>query len=276
MRGRRYSADVRRPSGDRVSHIDRSSPVPYYYQLRQILEAQVSGGALQVDDRLPSESALCDEFEVSRTVVRQALADLENEGLIRRVKGKGSFIAAPKTSESLVQSLTSLHEDVQARGQRLRSRILRLEAEPVSAHVATLLDLAPSDRIILLERLRLVNGLPWVVTTNHLPYDLCSRILDLDMRDRSLYETLEDDLGIPLDHGWRSVDAALAGNTIGRHLGIGADAPVLRLTGVTFDTTGRPVEYFVSAHRGDSSRFQVDVNRSRSVDPDTGIVAVTS
>lgn len=260
-----------------MTRIDRSSPVPYYYQLRQILEELVTSGQMKVDDRLPSESELCETFEISRTVVRQALADLDNEGMIRRVKGKGSFVAAPKTSESLVQSLTSLHEDVRARGQRLESRVLRLEAEPVSPHVAPLLDLGPSDRIILLERLRLVNGLPWVVTTNHLPYDLCSRILEMDMRDRSLYDTLEVDLGVPLDHGWRSVDAALAGNTIGRHLGIGPDAPVLRLTGVTFQASGQPVEYFVSAHRGDSSRFQVDVHRSRSAEPDVqGLVAVTS
>ena len=241
--------------------IDRSSAIPFYYQLRQILEGDLRRGRLAIGDRLPSESALCETYGISRTVVRQALSDLESAGLITRIKGKGSFVAARKTPERLVQALTSLHEDVRARGQRLETSILRLEQEPASPYVAEALGIVESDPIVLLERLRLVDGEPWVLTTAYLLFELCSPILQLDMSNRSLYETLEREFGLKLHRGRRAVEAAHAGKEIARYLGIDEGAPVLRLTGVTFLADGRPVEYFVATHRGDRSRFEVDLFR---------------
>jgi GntR family transcriptional regulator len=241
--------------------IDRSSPVPYYYQLREILEAEIAGGRIEAGDRLPSEAELCARFGVSRTVVRQTLSDLENEGLIVRFKGRGSFVAGPKTSEHLVQSLTSLHEDVRARGQQLETKVLRLETEPVSPYVADILKLAPGAEIVLLERLRIVDGVPWQLTTAYLPYSLCAPVLDLDMSQRSLYEVLEQKLGLELHRGLRSVEAGLADKIVADHLAIRANDPVLILRGSTYLADGRPIEHFVGIHRGDSSRFDVELYR---------------
>jgi GntR family transcriptional regulator len=241
--------------------IDKNSPVPYYYQLRLILEGEIGSGELASGDRLLSEAALCERYEVSRTVVRQALSDLESEGMIVRIKGKGSFVARAKTPEYLVQSLTSLYEDVRARGQRLETRVLRLEREPVSPLVAEILELGGSDEIVLLERLRIVDGEPWEVTTAYLPLDLAAPLLELDMTSRSLYETLERGLGHALHRGRRSVEAGRAAESVARHLGIEAGAPVLVLKGVTYLESGRPIEHFVGIHRGDRSRFEVELFR---------------
>jgi GntR family transcriptional regulator len=256
--------------------IDRSSPVPYYYQLRQILEAEIASGRVSAGDRLPSEAELCNRYGVSRTVVRQTLSDLENESLIVRFKGRGSFVAGPKTSEHLVQSLTSLHEDVQARGQQLETKVLRLETEPVSPYVADILKLAPGAEIVLLERLRIVDGEPWQLTTAYLPYALGAPILELDMSQRSLYEVLEHELGLELHNGRRSVEAGLAGKIVAEHLAIRENDPVLVLSGATYLTDGRPIEHFVGIHRGDRSRFDVELYRPLGTTADTGIAAVVA
>ena len=81
--------------------IDRDSPIPYYYQLSEILREQINSGRLVAGDQLASEPALCEHYGVSRTVVRQALGDLESEGAIQRMKGRGTFVAAPKMVEHL-------------------------------------------------------------------------------------------------------------------------------------------------------------------------------
>jgi GntR family transcriptional regulator len=250
-----------RHDGQLLGAIDKSSPVPYYYQLRQLLERAVTSGALAVGDQVPTEAALCERYDVSRTVVRQALSDLERHGLLTRIKGKGTFVAEPKLTELVAQSLTSLHEDLAARGQRLENRVLRLEVEPVSAHVAQMLRLPDTERIVLLERLRLLNGQPLVVTTAHMPYSLCAPILELDMAERSLFETYERELGFKLHRGTRAIEARAAGSEIARHLGIPEGAPVLTFTGVTYLADGRPIEYFVGIHRGDRSRFEVELFR---------------
>jgi GntR family transcriptional regulator len=251
-----------RDDGQLSGTIDKTSPVPFYYQLRLLLERAVTSGALGVGEQVPTEAALCERYDVSRTVVRQALSDLERHGLLTRIKGKGTFVAEPKLSELVAQSLTSLHEDLAARGQRLATKVLRLEVEPVSPHVAQMLRLPESERIVLLERLRLLNGQPLVMTTAHMPYSLCAPILELDMTDRSLFETYEQELGLKLHRGTRAVEARAAGSEIAKHLGIQEGAPVLTFTGVTHLEDGRPIEYFVGIHRGDRSRFEVELFRS--------------
>src|SRR5437870_10237632 len=85
--------------------IDKASPVPYYYQLLQLLERAIASGAFAPGEKIPTEAALCTRYEVSRTVVRQALSDLDRSGLVTRHKGKGTFVAAPKVSEFVAQSL---------------------------------------------------------------------------------------------------------------------------------------------------------------------------
>ena len=250
-----------RSDGEIGGVIDKTSPVPFYYQLRQLMEQAISSGVLGVDDKIPTEAALCERYDVSRTVVRQALSDLEHTGLVVRQKGRGTFVAAPKLSEFVAQTLTSLHEDLSARGERLETTVLRLEVEPVSPHVARMLDLPDSEQIVLLERLRYLRGEPLVVTTAYMPYALCAPILDLNMSDRSLFETYERELGFQLHRGTRAIEARAASAEVAEHLGVSEGAPVLAFSGVTYLEDGRAIEYFVGVHRGDRSRFETELFR---------------
>ncbi len=241
--------------------IDKASPVPFYYQLRQLLERAVADGVLAAGEQIPTEASLCERYDVSRTVVRQALSDLERTGLVTRLKGKGTFVAEPKVSEFVAQSLTSLHEDLSARGERLTTKVLRLEVEPVSPHVAPMLELQEPEPIVLLERLRFLRGEPLVVTTAYMPHSICAPILELDMSDRSLFETYEQELGLTLHRGTRAIEARTATGELAQHLGLNEGAPVLAFTGVTYLDDGRPIEYFVGLHRGDRSRFETELFR---------------
>lgn len=243
--------------------IDKSSAVPYYDQLRAILESQILEGRVVEGDQLPSEAQLCDDYDVSRTVVRQALGALASHGLIRREKGRGSFVAPPKVDEHLAQSLTGLAEDVVARGSRLTNRILAFEAQRPTPAVARILQLAPGDKVVHLERLRMVDDEPWVLTSTYLPYALCADLLSLDMESRSLYATLEQELGLVLAGGRRTIEAAVANRRQAELLGVRVGAPMLVLGSVAWLDTQRPIESFVAWHRGDRSRFDVSLSRER-------------
>jgi GntR family transcriptional regulator len=255
---------LRVAGGEIAGAIDKASPVPYYYQLRQLLEGAITDGSLGAGRQIPTEAALCERFDVSRTVVRQALSDLEREGLVTRIKGKGTFVARPKVTEHVIQTLTSFHEDRVAHGARVETKVVRLEVEPVSPHVAQQLELPESERIVLLERLRSVDGEPLVLTTAHMPHDLCAALLEIDLTSRSLFDVFEHELGLTLHRGTRAIEASLATGNVAEQLGIPQSAPVLVLTGVTYLDNGRPIEYFAGIHRGDRSRFEVELFRSRS------------
>ena len=242
--------------------IDRGSVLPLYYQLKQVLLAQIQERGLVTGDRIPGDHELSATYHVSRTVVRQALTELEQEGVIERVKGRGTFVAGGKTGEGLVQApLTGLYEDVAARGGHLTSLVRRQEVVPADDQVAAALELQPEDPVVVIERLRFVDGEPWVLTVTHLPQDLAPGLVHEDLSDQSLYALLENKYQVLLAFGRRSVEATLAGASLARDLGIRRGAPVLALRNVAFQRDGRPVETFVAYHRGDRSRFEVELAR---------------
>jgi GntR family transcriptional regulator len=253
--------------------IDRNSPVPYYHQLKEILRAEIEHR--HVGDQLPHDHELCARFEVSRTVVRQAMTDLQNEGLLERHKGRGTFVTPHRTSQSLVQVLTGLYDDVATLGLTLHSDVRALKVEAADAETARLLELSPGSAVVVLDRLRSVDGEPWVSTVSRLPAHLVPDLVDQDLREQSLYALLERRYGIVLARSHRTVEAHAADARLAADLQIPRHAPVLRLTSVAYTADGVPVETFVAYHRGDRSRFEVDVRRAADGAPQQPLVRRT-
>lgn len=245
----------------RATGIDRSLPVPFYYQLKQRLLRDIHEENRQPGDRLPGDHELCARFGVSRTVVRQALSELEAEGVIERIKGRGTFVAQPKTGEGLFRNLRGLHEDVTSRGGTLRSDVLRQEVVPADERIAEVLQLEAGDAVIVLERVRYIDEEPWVHTITHVPYRAAPGLVNDDLTQQSLYRLLETSYGLELVRGHRSLEVALAPKALAKHLRVETGDAVLVLRSVTFGTDGKPVEMFVAYHRGDRSRFEVDLDR---------------
>src|SRR4030067_2931065 len=146
---------------------DRTSPVPYSAQVKGLIRRRIERGEWPVGDQLPVESDLCRMFEVSRTVVRQALRDLSDEGIVARRKGQGTFVAEPKIGESLVQRLSGFYQDMTERGHAPVSQVLKQEVVRASAKVAGHLGLPREAPVIEVERLRFVNDEPIVLVTTY-------------------------------------------------------------------------------------------------------------
>jgi GntR family transcriptional regulator, N-acetylglucosamine utilization regulator len=100
-----------------------------------------------------------------------------------------------------------------------------------------------------------------VVTTAYMPHSICAPILELDMSDRSLFETYEQELGLKLHRGTRAMEARAATTEVAHHLGVHEGAPILAFSGVTYLDDGSPIEYFIGLHRGDRSRFETELFR---------------
>lgn len=241
--------------------LDRTSPLPLYYQLKERLLQYFEREGFVPGDRLPGDFDLCERYGVSRTVVRQALTELEYDGVIERIKGKGTFYATPKVGEGLAQSLTGLYEDVAARGGELVSEVRRLEVIPADQRLSAELEIETFQPVIVLERLRKVDGKPWALTVTYVPFRIAPGLLEKDFTHQSLYAVLEGEYGIQLVSGHRSIEAALATRPVAELLEIPKGSAVLVLRSVSRDAAGRPVESFVAFHRGDRSRFEVDLTR---------------
>lgn len=238
--------------------LDRSSPIPLYYQVKQHVSAQIATGGLVPGQQLPGEHDLCRLYDVSRTVIRQALNELGHEGLIDKRRGKGTFVAKTKVPEGLMSGLTGLADDVAQRGQTLESRVLALREEPATATMAARLQLQPDAPVVELERQRLVDGQPWVLTVTYLPAQLVPGLVDRDFGGtESLYRVIREVYRLPLISSTRRVEAAVADEPEASLLGIRSGDPVIVLSSLSFTTGMRPVEFFVAHHRGDRSAFEV-------------------
>lgn len=243
--------------------IDRHSAAPMYDQLRQLIVDGITRDGLLPGDPLPGEHRLCERYGISRTVVRQALAQLEHEGLVERVKGKGTFVSRPRTSESLVHTLVGLYDDVERRGGHVHSDVLRHERTTADDEVARALDVPVGAPVVALERLRHVDREPWSLSTTWMPEAVGVVTLGVDLSERSLYRLLSDN-GIIATSGVRSAEATVATHEQALHLGVSAGSALLRLRSVSRDDDGTPMEYFVAYHRGDRSRFEFQLQQEQS------------
>ncbi len=246
-----------------IQSIDRSSPIPYYIQVKDALQERIRRGDWQPGAQLPGEPELCRIFNVSRTVIRQALKDLMYEGMIVREKGRGTFVAEPKISEGLVQRLTGFYEDMVSQGYTPVTQVLKQEKAPANPKVAAHLEIEQGTPVIAIERLRFVQDEPIVLVTTYLPYDLCPGLLDADLTLQSLYAFLERRCGVMIARGRRIIEAVAANDYEARLLRVKKAAPLIMLDSVSYLNNGTPVEYYHALHRGDRSRFEVELVRVR-------------
>jgi GntR family transcriptional regulator len=243
--------------------IDFNSPIPFYIQLMDVLKETIGLGRWRPGDRLPGEHALCETYGVSRTVVRQALKELELVGIVYRRKGKGSYVAEPKISESLVQRLTGFYQDMQEKGCPPVSQVLKQDVIPAQVKIARHLEIDPEVPVVELQRLRFVRDEPIVLVSSFLPHVLCPGLEDVDFREQSLYTYLETVYGLIIVRGRRRIEAVSAGEGEAKLLQVKVGTPLILLDSVSYLEDGTPMEYFHAVHRGDRSQFEVELVRVR-------------
>src|SRR5690349_16639345 len=155
-----------------------------------------------------------------------------------------------------MQNLVGLYETTQARGQLLETRVLRLVRIAPSDVVREQLGLGPAEDVIVLRRLRSVDGAPLSLDLTYLPYRLVPQLLEEDLARNSLYSLIEDKYGFRIAKGRRTIEAMRAEGDVAQLLQIEAGDAVLLLTSVSYLDSGQAIEYFESIHPGNRSRFE--------------------
>jgi GntR family transcriptional regulator len=249
----------RHTAGDRLS---RDSRVPFYQQLKEQLLEDIRSGTLRQGDQVDSEPDLCARFGVSRTVVRQAVGELSQEGYLTRIHGKGTFVSAPKLMEYFLDSADGFHYDFASRGFSVVSKVFSCKKEEPTDEVRAALN-TREKRVVVLERIRSVDGKPLAFTRSYLPNRLHANLLNLltktDLSKESLYTLLRDSCGVSIASAVRRVEAVTADRSLAASLGTPVGAPLLLIRSQCRDMDGRPVEYFEAWHRADLAVFEVQV-----------------
>jgi GntR family transcriptional regulator len=243
-----------------MAEINLNSPVPKYYQLKEIIRDMIEKEELGFGQAIPPERELCERYSVSRMTARQAVMELVNEGLLYREQGRGTFVAEAKVRQGTGR-LTSFTQDMRERGMEVSSTVLGVEEESAGPVVARMLRIDPGDRIIRVRRVRNADGKPMALETSHLLYGVAKGILDMDLSERSLYEELGK-AGVHIAAAEQSYEAVLVNEAESEHLDVPAGSPALLIERVTFDGEDRSFEYVKSLYRGDRYRLTTRLRSS--------------
>jgi GntR family transcriptional regulator len=239
--------------------IDRVSPVPFYFQLAELLEEEIVSGRWVPGARVPSENDLGSRYGLSRTTIRQALARLEQEGLVSREKGRGTFVSDSRPRSWMIQSTEGFFGDELLRaGRSVASRILRLERTQLPRWASDALGQPAGADGIVVERVRSVDGLVALYVVNCLPAFAADAVHDLQAAE-SLYQRLAERGGISIAGGRRSLEAVDAGAKLAKLLEVDAGASLAYIESVTWDATDRPVDCYRAWLRTDRMRLEIEV-----------------
>jgi GntR family transcriptional regulator len=249
--------------------LDTTAPRPLYLQLRDALLHGIEQGHFGPHQRLPSERELSREYKVSRITVRQALAELIQEGRVYARVGKGTYVTDPSTRQPL-SSLFGFSESVRRHGRVPTSEVLATSLEAASDEIAARLQLDPGAEVVRIRRLRKADGLALVVETSLLPHAPFPGLLQRIADDVSLYSVLEESYGVRMTSAEVTLEAALADEAEARVLGLPHPTAVLRVEQTTFTGDGRPMELSRSSYRGDGYRFHAILHRSENPLRETG------
>lgn len=236
---------------------------PKHAQLRSILQ-QLVDEELRVDDPIPSERVLAERFGVSRMTVRQAVEQLASNGRLRRIPGKGTFVAGRKIVLPL--QLRSFTQEMRERGFTPGARVLGASTVAADATTAGALAIEPGEPVHRVERLRTADGEPVALERSHVPAAAAPGLLDVALADRSLYTVLEQAFGLVLDSGEQTIEATGASPIEAGLLEIATGTPVLCLIRRSF-AAGRVVEYVESRYRGDRYRLHTPLATGPAAPP---------
>jgi GntR family transcriptional regulator len=251
-------APTRKSEGFRLERIiDRSTPIPLYYQIAQCLRADISQRALRPGDLLGTEEEIQKTFEVSRATVRKAMEELVEEGLVTRIAGKGTYIAKPKIAVQL-PALMSFTAEMRRLGVTPGSRVISASYTSPDEDVAINLMLEEDAQVFRLERVRYGDESPIAHTIDYLPAWV-GLTPDMDFTG-SLYELLEK-AGTPPDESVHMINGGIADELLAGYLDVPVGSPVLRCRDTAFDGNGRPLVFGINVWRGDRYSYQVRLKR---------------
>lgn len=239
--------------------LDKTVPIPLYFQLKELILDEIKKEHYKDGDMIPTENEISEEFQISRTTVRQAITELVQEGWLYRVKSKGTFVTHPKIKQDFLRKLESFKDQMERLGMKPSTQLIELRREKADEEVAKALNIAEGDEVIYLFRKRFADGEPIVTIQTYLPFDQCSFIMGHDLEKEPLYEILSEKEETKILKVKRKIEAVEADEEDAQLLDMEKGKPVQYFHSVGFTSEDVALEYSRARYRGDRSSFEITV-----------------
>lgn len=242
-------------------YIDKKSPIPVYYQLKNIILKKTKDGEFPEGSMIPSERDLGESLSISRMTVRQALNQLVAEGVLYREKGKGTFVSKGKITQ---QNIMSFSDTVRNKGLVPTTSVLYFEKIFNRHDINSLLDLQDDECLYDIKRLRLANELPIAIEEVFIPERYCPHLENFDLKS-SLYKHLKQEYSLVISYMDNAIEAARPAKEEKKLLGLSDATPVLRITSINYNDAGTKLFYEKDVYRSDEYKYNVRIFMNREV-----------
>ena len=246
--------------------IDRNQQKPLHSQLTEVMRDRIRTGFYPVESKLPSEREICEEFNVSRTTVRETIRQLTKEDLVNVQAGRGAFVKKPNRNISVNVSLNGFSTDLKKSGKIPSSRLLSLEVDtqPEDDFVQAM-KLEPGDELVKIERLRLVNNVPLAIHLVLVNHRFCPKILEYNLAQISLFRILREVYHLKVDRATQKVYASLSNERERELLALPNPSAVLHEYRTTYLDTGEIIEYSAATYCGDFYHLLINLEAKEKI-----------
>lgn len=240
--------------------MNENSILPLYYQFKSLITNKIKNDEWKVEDKIPSESELIAEYGVTHHTVIKALNELAKEGLIYTRKGKGRFVSPRKIVENLLL-LESYTDSLKAKGIVPDVRTIDKTLSAPDEEIAFSLNLDENEKVIRIERLSYIDGVPSVHLLSYIPYKIAPSIMETDITNCSIYRILREVYSIELVKAQNYIEATFADQDIAAVLKIKEGTMIMVNEGISFTYNNTPVEYTRITYKGDKYKFYIESHK---------------
>jgi GntR family transcriptional regulator len=251
-----------------MKSLEPDTPEHLYQQLATRLASEIKAQRHRPGCKLPSIRELADLHGVSDITVRRALEELRQAEIVYSVQGKGYFVTERVISKTM-PTVDGFSDSVEREGLTASSIVIRAELQAARSELTNRLGIDPHSEVVLLERVRLADGVPLCIQVSYLPHSLCPGVLEHDFSTLSLYRVLRQEYQIRMGKSRYTVQAALAEDRELHYLKLHAPAAVLWVTHWAYTPSGMLYEYGKTAYRADRYRVTSNLTECELI-PDTG------
>lgn len=242
-----------------MSVVDKNSRIPLYSQLMDIL-IEIIENSMEENEQILSEREICDKYDVSRTTVRQALDELEKEGYIYKIHGKGTFVSPKRFSQDLI-SFYSFTEEMKKLGKNPSSEVTGFEIIQAADKLAHKFRVSSDDLLYKVSRIRKADNIPMMYETTYLPFERFKGLTKEELIEQPMYEVMVKKYNVKLTSAEEFFQPILTNKLQSLYLGIKEDSPSLKIERFTYENNNI-IEYTVGVARGDKFKYRVKLNNN--------------
>lgn len=236
--------------------LEKKDKIPIYSQLVDILVSEME--LMKPGDKLPSERQLCRLYNISRTTVRQAISELELNGYISKIHGKGTFVTKNDSSKQNLSDYYSFTEQMKNIGKNPKTQVLEFSYERSNKFVSDKLKIQEGKKIIRFQRLRGADDIPMMLETTFIPYDDFTKINRNLLDEMPLYDIFEKKYNRKIKYVEEYFSAGIIGKEESTILKIDSGVPCLKIKRLSFDIENKIIEYTISFARADQFVYKVE------------------